>query len=79
MAASPRMDANLLEAAVRDNPWVATAAAVGFGFLLGGGVPRRTLAILAKTSAGLVATWLSEELLQQLRAQRADSAEEEPR
>ena len=61
--------------AVAAEPFTATAAAAGIGFVLGGGLTRSTIALLAGTAARIAATWLGEEV--RLRAaQSFDSAEE---
>ena len=51
----------LLAEAVRAQPFAATAAAAGVGFLLGGGLPRGAMVLLVETAGRIAATWLSEE------------------
>jgi ElaB/YqjD/DUF883 family membrane-anchored ribosome-binding protein len=50
----------LLEQAVAAEPFVATAAAAGLGFVLGGGLPRGTIALLVGTGTRAAAAWLGE-------------------
>ena len=52
----------LLEQAVVAEPFVATAAAAGLGFVLGGGLPRGTIALLFETGTRVAAAWLGEEI-----------------
>ena len=68
----------LLEEAVAAEPFVATAAAAGLGFVLGGGLPRRTIALLFGTGTRAAAAWLGEEI--RLRSAGSDdSAAEDDR
>jgi len=68
----------LLEEAVAAEPFVATAAAAGLGFVLGGGLPRGAIALLFRTGTRAAAAWLGEGIL--LRgAANDDSAAEEYR
>ena len=61
--ASTKDDAlRLLKEAVVAEPFVATAAAAGLGFVLGGGLPRGTIALLFGTGARVAAAWLGEEI-----------------
>ena len=69
----------LLVEAVRAQPFAATAAAAGVGFLLGGGIPRGAMVLLVGTVTRVAAAWLSEEILTQRGAGSADSAAEGPR
>ena len=52
----------VLEESVAAEPFVATAAAAGLGFVLGGGLPRGTIALLFGTGARVAAAWLGEEI-----------------
>jgi hypothetical protein len=52
----------LMEEAVAAEPFVATAAAAGAGFVLGGGLPRGTIALLVETGARVAVAWLGEEI-----------------
>jgi ElaB/YqjD/DUF883 family membrane-anchored ribosome-binding protein len=52
----------VLEEAVAAEPFVATAAAAAFGFVLGGGLPRATIALLFGTGTRAAAAWLGEEI-----------------
>jgi ElaB/YqjD/DUF883 family membrane-anchored ribosome-binding protein len=68
----------LLDEAVAAEPFVATAAAAGLGFLLGGGLPRGSIALLFETGTRVAAAWLGEEI--RLRgAANDDSATEDDR
>ena len=68
----------VLEEAVAAEPLVATAAAAGLGIVLGGGLPRGTIALLLGTGARVAAAWLGEEI--RLRgAANDDSATEDDR
>jgi hypothetical protein len=68
----------LLEEAVVAEPVVATVAAAGLGFVLGGGLSRRTSALLFGTATRAAAAWLGEEI--RLRgAANDDSAAEDGR
>lgn len=51
---------NLMRAAVAAEPYVAAAAALGVGFLAGGGLNRRTRAFLLGTGARVVGAWLAQ-------------------
>jgi len=62
----------LLEQAVEAEPIVATAAAAGLGFVLGGGLPRGTIALLFGTGARAAAAWLGEEI--RLRSAASDDS-----
>ena len=77
--ASAKDDAlRLLEQGVAAEPFVATVAAAGLGFVLGGGLPRGTIALLFETATRVAATWLGEEI--RLRgAANDDSAAEDDR
>jgi hypothetical protein len=52
----------LLEEAVAAEPLFATAVAVGLGFVLGGGLPRGTIALLFGSGTRAAAVWLGEEI-----------------
>jgi hypothetical protein len=68
----------VLEEAVAAEPFVATAAAVGLGFVLSGGLPRGTIGLLFGTGIRVAAAWLGEEI--RLRgAANDDSATEDDR
>lgn len=53
---------NLVRAAVSAEPYVAAAAALGVGFLAGGGLNRHTRAFLLGTGARMVGAWLVQEV-----------------
>ena len=65
----------LLEDAVAAQPFTATAAAAGVGFVLGGGLTRATIALLLGTGTRAAATWLGEEIRMRA-AENVDSAAE---
>jgi hypothetical protein len=68
----------VLEEAVAAEPFVATAAAAGLGFVLGGGLPRGKIALLIGTGTRAAAAWLGEEI--RLRGTASDdSATEDDR
>ena len=52
-----------LEKAVADRPYLATAAAAGVGFLLGGGLTGRVLVLLLGAGGRVAGSWLSDEIL----------------
>jgi len=62
----------LLEQAVAAEPFAATVAAAGLGFVLGGGLPRGTIALLFGTGTRAAAVWLGEEI--RLRSAASDDS-----
>jgi ElaB/YqjD/DUF883 family membrane-anchored ribosome-binding protein len=69
----------LLSEAVRAQPFTATAAAAGIGFLLGGGLPRGAMVLLVGTATRIAGAWLSNEILTPKTREAPTSAEEGPR
>jgi dienelactone hydrolase len=69
-------DLERIRAAVAARPWEATAAAAGVGFVLGGGLTLRMLALLIETGTRMAASWLAESTGP---AERADAAAEDQR
>ena len=53
-----------VERAMKDDPYLATAAALGAGFLLGGGLTRSMMALLLGAGSRFVAAWLGEQILE---------------
>lgn len=48
---------------MRAEPYVATAAAMGVGFLLGGGLTAKTRMLLIGAGSRFLASWLGEEFV----------------
>ncbi len=57
---------------VEEQPVLALGAAVGIGFLLGGGLSRRALTVLLGVGTRMAGAWLEQEFLE-----RADAQENE--
>jgi hypothetical protein len=55
--------------AVSAQPFLAVGAAAGLGFLLGGGLPRGTAALLLGAGTRLAGAWLERELHERAHAQ----------
>jgi hypothetical protein len=53
----------LLRESVEAQPVLTAGAALGIGFLVGGGLPRGAVTLLLGVGGRLAASWLSEELL----------------
>jgi hypothetical protein len=62
----------MLEQAVAVEPFVATAAAAGLGFVLGAGLPRGTIALLFGSGTRAAAAWIGAEI--RLRSSASDDS-----
>jgi len=62
-AAVSRDAARVVESAVRAEPWLATTAALGVGFLLGGGLTPKVRMLLVGAGSRYLGAWLSEEVM----------------
>ena|SRR2546422_10244344 len=68
----------LLGSAVAAQPIAATGAAAGIGFLVGGGMTRRTIILLFETGTRFAASWLRE-AIRRIALENLSTAAEERR